>query len=298
VCWKAFSFLHSNTIEKIELAVKSILMQSAVTFSRPAVDGIILQAADAGQLSDKLNENLGIETVVAGNAGYTDSLRSYSLAMSARSQKSDVFNLFRELRPKPDIMQIFPWKLAAMIVFAACCMAFMMWQKASKFARSYNVLNQQDSLYAWADNKTTTDIMDELKTLVAETEAVDNFLSTRIVWSDYLRDLPTRLPTNVSLSNISVMCEFKGIDKKSTERELKRSLSLRGTTLFDKGRASPEEIDTFMESLRKVELLQRDFPLVQLAEIKWRSQGGLEMATFTVLAMPKKIKSKPKPTED
>jgi hypothetical protein len=35
-------------------------------------------------------------------------------------------------------------------------------------------------------------------------------------------------------------------------------------------------------------LLKRDFPKVQLAEIKWRREGESEIAMFTVVAMPKK----------
>ncbi len=58
--------------------------------------------------------------------------------------------------------------------------------------------------------------------------------------------------------------------------------------MFENGGASPEQIETFLESLKKVELLQRDFPKVQLGEIKWRKQNKEESATFTVLALPKK----------
>jgi hypothetical protein len=36
-----------------------------------------------------------------------------------------------------------------------------------------------------------------------------------------------------------------------------------------------------------MELLQHDFPLVRLAEIKWRKEGTSEIAMFTILARPK-----------
>jgi Tfp pilus assembly protein PilN len=284
VYWKKFSFSPSTLLVNMELAIKSISMQSAVTLSRPVIDGIILQGPNAEKLSNKLSEDINIEVVVVDGAGYTDSQCSYGLAMSAKSKERDLFDLFRELRPEPGIMQMFPWKLTAMILFMAGCMAFMMWQKASKFARSYNILRQQDSLYAWANNKQTEDIAKEREDLLAETVAVSGFLSSRIIWSDYLRVLPTQLPTNISLSRISATCEFEESGKESGG---KRSLSFAGTTLFGEGRAAPEDIGAFMDSLRKVELLQRDFPQIELAEIRHRSK---DQATFTVLALPKKSK--------
>jgi hypothetical protein len=100
--------------------------------------------------------------------------------------------------------------------------------------------------------------------------------------------LPTRLPPNVSLANIWAICEYEESGKKEGGRKMKKSLSLRGITLFDKGRAAPEEIETFLESLKKVELLRKDFSKVQLAEIKWRKQGVAETAIFTIMALPGK----------
>jgi Tfp pilus assembly protein PilN len=173
----------------------------------------------------------------------------------------------------------------------------MMWQKASKLASTYNNLKQRDSAYKWAQGKGKREIAKELKTLLSETEAVEKFLSTRIIWSDYLRDLPTRLPANVSLSNFVASCEFQETAEKDSgiRRKINKSLSLRGMNFFNEGQASPEEIEGFLESLKKIDLLKRDFPKVQLTEIKWRKEGKGEAAIFTVLASPEKaVKNKDK----
>lgn len=113
------------------------------------------------------------------------------------------------------------------------------------------------------------------------------FLSTRVIWTDYLHNLPTRLPPNACLSNVWATCEMKSMGRKKIKRKTSQSLTLRGVTRFVNRGAAPKEIDTFLESLRSVELLQRDFPLVQLAEIKWRREGESEVALFTIIALPK-----------
>lgn len=286
MCWKRFSS-PSESVEKMISAIRGIFIQSAVTLARPAVDGIILQGANAEQLGQRLYDSLGIEVVVADGPGFTDSYCSHSLAMSARSKDKSQFDMFRELRTKPSIMKMFPRKAAAVIVFIAGCMAFMMWQKASELADACSSLKKQDSTHKWAVSKSTRDIAQEREALLSETEAVEGFLSSRIVWSDYLRDLPTRLPPNVTFSNVKATCKLVDA-KKERGGKIDKSLTLRGVTSFDKGRAAPEEIEAFLESLRKVELLQRDFPKVQLAEIKWRRQGSSDKALFTVLALPGK----------
>lgn len=287
VCWKRFSS-PSESVEKMISAVRGIFIQSAVVLARPMVDGIILQGADAEQLGRKLYDSLGIEVVVADGPGFTDSYCSYSLAMSARSKDRSQFDIFCELQTKPGIMEMFPWKTAAVIVFLAGCMAFMMWQRASKLADAYNSLKKQDSTHKWAVSKDTSDIASERKALLSETEVVEGFLSTRMIWSDYLRDLPTRLPLNVSLSSVKAVCEFEESGKKEEGRKMDRSLTLRGVTSFGKGRATTEEIEAFLDSLKKVELLRRDFPRVQLADIRRNQQGKNETAIFTVIALPGK----------
>jgi len=290
VCWKRISFSRTEPIEKIESAVRSILIQSTVAMARPVIDGIILEGPKAEEFGGKLYELFGIEAVIADGPGYTDEQCSYSLAMSAKVKEETQFDLFHELRPKPSIKQIFPWKLAAMIVLTAGCMAVMMWQKSAKLAESYGNLKQQNSKHKWASSKKNRELYKMRKALLMETEAVEKFILSRVIWSDYLRDIPARLPTNVSLDNIWAISEFRDVGgkKEGGTQKVKKSFSIRGITLFEKGHASPEQIDAFLESLRKVDLLERDFPKVQLADIKWRRQGECETASFTVLALPKK----------
>ena len=183
---------------------------------------------------------------------------------------------------------MFPMKRAVAVVIAAVCMGFFMWQKMEEITTKYESFKKQNASYAWSKGKRTGEISKERKQLLGEVQAVSKFISTRIIWSDYLSDLPTRLPENACLSNIWAVNEMKEMNKKKQGRKAKRSLTMRGVTKFADGFAAPQEIDAFLESLRNVELLRRDFPQVELAEIKWRREGDSEIAMFTILALPKK----------
>jgi Tfp pilus assembly protein PilN len=185
-------------------------------------------------------------------------------------------------------MAMFPWKRAIAVAVAVACMGFMMWQKLTGLNNQYNSFKRQNAEFKWSKGQRTGEISKERKQLLTEVEAISTFLSTRIIWTDYLRDLPTRLPLNACLTNIWGVSEMKEMNKKKQGRKEKRSLTLRGITKFAEGVAAPLEIETFLDSLRNVDLLRRDFPQVQLAEIKWRREGDSEIAMFTVVALPKK----------
>jgi len=148
-------------------------------------------------------------------------------------------------------------------------------------------LRRQSASHRWARGQAASAIDKERKQLSVGVGAMNKFLSTRIVWSDYLRDLPTRLPPNACLSSITGISELADMGKGKQKRKAGKTLTLRGAARFDHRWKAPQEIDAFLAGLRNVELLRRDFPMVQLAEIKWRREGSKEIALFTIIALPR-----------
>ncbi len=50
----------------------------------------------------------------------------------------------------------------------------------------------------------------------------------------------------------------------------------------------PKEIDAYLEQLRADPLMSRDFPLIEIADLKsTQSLGGRVLADFTVKCLPK-----------
>jgi Tfp pilus assembly protein PilN len=288
VLWREFAYSTEQRLKIVKSAIQTVWAYAATSLSNLAVDGIILEGYKAEELAKGITDDLGIEVVITEGEGFTDAQCSYGLALSTKKNSEQTgLDLFRTLRKAPSIWAMFPLKRAIVVTIAAVCMGFMMWQKIEELNDKYKNFKRQNASYEWSHGKRTGEISKERKQLLAEVQAVTKFLSTRVIWSDYLSDLPTRLPTNACLSNIWAVCELKEMNKKKQGRKVKQSLTMRGVTKFDEGVAAPQEIDAFLESLRNVELLRRDFPQVQLAEIKWRREGSSEIAMFTIVAMPK-----------
>jgi Tfp pilus assembly protein PilN len=180
--------------------------------------------------------------------------------------------------------------VAAGMVLAAAGMGLFLWSVLADLDADYENVARQTAAFKWARNLRTEKIAAEKKLLATEVAAVQGFLGTRVIWGDYLRDLPTRLPPNSCLMTLDGQYEMKvaATKKGGGQTRVNRSLTIRGMARFT-DRGAPREIDSFLDSLRGVDLLKRDFPLVNLAEIKWRKEGAGDIAMFTIVAMPKTI---------
>lgn len=290
VLWREFALPKEHRLQGINSAVRAVRCYTWSFLGRSDVDGVVMHGPEAGTFAEGFNDDIEIPVVVAEGDEPSDVRFSRGLARAARSEELSPFDLFRSLRSAPTILSMFPWKRAGCVAGAAVVMMFLMWNKAATMNREYEQLRRQNAERKWAKGKRTAEIRNERKLLASEVSAVGKFVSTRVVWSNYLRDLPTRVPSNACLSSLGGFSEFQEMNKKETSRRIKKSLTLRGMTRFAKGQAAPEEIDLFLESLRNVDLLKKDFPQVQLGEIRWRREGSSEIAMFTVVALPGKKK--------
>jgi len=288
VLWRRFTLDRLRPAFSITSAVRTLQIHARRSFDIRSLCGILIQGAADDELAGQVEDETGVSTQAAGGDGPSDPQYGLALALSAKNGKEQSLDLMRGLRPPPSIRETFPWKLAALVLFLGGCLTVLLWNESTALASQCEYLDQQTALHEWAAGMTTRDISRQRSTLVTEVNAVRRFLTTRILWSNYLRDLPTRMPPNACLSSIFACSEMEDTSKKKQKQKAKKSMTLRGMARFaDRGRA-PKEIDSFLESLRGMERLTHDFPLVQLAEIKWRKEGKSEIAMFTVLALPKK----------
>ena len=269
-------------------AVRSLLAHARTALHIREVGGLVLQGQVDETLAQQVQEQTGLETIHAGDEGPTEAVLAAALALSARRGPEDALDLLARLRPPPSIRQIFPRRLAACLLLTCALMGALLWDRWMNLQRDADIVARQNASRAWAQPLDFSRIADQRKALTAEVSAVHRFLSTRVRWSDYLRDLPTRLPPNACLSHVWGFCELGETGGKNKVKAAK-SLTLRCLSRFGDRYSAPREIDTFLDSLAQVELLQRDFPLVKLADVKWArgAEGDSEMAHFTIIALPR-----------
>jgi hypothetical protein len=88
--------------------------------------------------------------------------------------------------------------------------------------------------------------------------------------------------------------------KKESAAKPKKMFTIRASAPIARDGATPQEVDRFLTALRGHPLLKRDFPIVELAEIKWFQPNVTAPANalFTIICLPKASNGPAKPAQD
>lgn len=287
VLWRRFAVREGQEVESIASSIRQIEIHAEQSLGFKGIAGVMVQGPNASALAEPLRAQINLEIVAVEGEGASTTAYSLAMAISARKRAPDSMDLFSSIRPPPTLREVFPRKLAVVMAVVVAMMALFLWGTLSDIDSQFQAVHRRTLAAPWATGTRTLAIEKERKTLADELGAVEKFLGTRVVWSDYLLDLPTRLPPNACLMGMLGTYEMQDLMAKSVTKRVNRSLTLRAMARFADHGSAPREIDSFLESLRSVDLLKRDFPTVNLAEIKWRKEGLGEVAMFTIIALPK-----------
>ncbi len=285
--WRRFGGLSIRNAKALTSTIRLIEIHARERLGIDRINGITVQGI-ALELREELETLLDIPIKDIPGDPLSPELYAHSLAMSAKKPGDKPMDLFRPLLPPPSLMKMVPVKLAAMVLIGLAGMGLALWDECGSLKRDIQMLKMQNAQHAWATGLTTMKINKQCEELQAEVDCVETFLKTRVLWTNYLRDLPTRLPPNAGITDLYGFGEMPELGKRKHTRAINKSISIKGITRFTHREIAPMEVDAFLESLRNVELLKEEFPLVTLAEIQWRKEADDEVALFSVVALPKK----------
>jgi hypothetical protein len=161
-----------------------------------------------------------------------------------------------------------------------------MWERSSHARQAVVPVQTELAKRSWASNKPQADLLKEQRELAQKVDAIQKFVGSRVIWTKYTYDISERLPANATLTMFQGVCELEDAAKGKP----KKSFNVRAEAPIAEDGTSPKEIDGFLTALRGHPLLQRDFPLVELADIKCTQSTRKEdvpNAVFTVTCLPK-----------
>ena len=204
-------------------------------------------------------------------------------------------NLIRALVGPAKYVEVFPWGQAvvAAAVLIASTLFFSQRLRAREAAERATLA--EDAKYAWAAKLPAEKLAAEKKALLERIEAVRGFLDTRVCWASYARTLASRLTPELAIVSIQGAYE---LESSGIRGKPKRSLAVRFNTPIPQTGTLPPHIDAFLRDLRAKPLLKRDFPEVDLADLRYIQANGTSsaMANFSVVCQPPKAPP-PKPAE-
>jgi hypothetical protein len=250
---------------------------------------------------EELEQQAGVRVAWFEEPKLNDSSVAFGLALGCLKHASQGFDLARTIKPRPSINELFPWGETALQASLLACMGLFMADRSRTLNETYQVVRAENAKHDWAGALPEPELQKQNKTLEQKVEAVRKFLGSRVVWTSYAHDIPTRLPANASMTAFEGVCELEATGKKKEGGiKAKKSFILRLAAPIRQDGSMPEEIDDFLESLRDHPLLKRDFPIVELADLKWYQpfNGSKPVAYFTVVCLPKTAKGAAKPSPD
>jgi hypothetical protein len=200
------------------------------------------------------------------------------------------FNLVRSLGRGLSMLEIFPWGQAVLQIVLLVAATLFLRHRLGDARAEARAAKDHDAHYAWAVSTPTPKLQEEKKELEQKAEALRNFLETRVLWTAHARDMAGRLGPAIALTSFQGAAELEGGKGKA-----RRSLALKLSAPLKKAGAMPKEIDAFLRTLRDDPLLKRDFPEIELGDLRWApGTNGQSTATFNVTCQPK---AKPAPAK-
>ena len=242
------------------------------------------------QIEDKeFAEEIGIPVVWCEGPGLEDSAIAFGLAIDGLNPSSEILDLARSLKPPPLLRDIFPWKEVLLQLLVLAGMAVYLTDRSSDLHANYLKVQAENEKYNWAGSVAVSELEKEKKDLERKTDAFRSFVGTRVLWSKYTSDISERLPANVTLSSMQGVSDLEAAQKGVVSSGEKKSFILRASASLGPDGAVPPEIDAFLISLKRNPLLQRDFPNIELTDIKSTRTADISLsrAAFSIVCLPK-----------
>jgi hypothetical protein len=264
------------------------------------VEAVVLEGKATAELATRLAGDLGERFSAVDGAGPSAAAAAKGLAVGGLQKDKPAPDLARPLAPPPALWDLVPRGEVAVLGAVVICMGLWMWGTgtvAQNKAKRAEEDNARNVVLRVEDAK----LKDEKKTLGAQVQAVNQFLSNRVAWTEYLNELSGRVPKGVQFVKLIGEYDLATTAEKDSKK-IKKSLQMNFAAIVPPNLSAPPEVDQLMANIKSAPPMLRDFPVVTLSTLRVnknndaKKQSLGDPAVFQVLCEPKG-KDKPAPGE-
>lgn len=294
--WRVFERSAGAEHETVRYSARSLLALLQHCGVGQTLDAIVVHGEGLPRElleSDEFQADIGQRILCSEDLTLRDDRIAYGLALGALNPHADSFDLGHTLKPRPTLRDIFPWGEVLLQAALLLCMGLYLYYRAQCLGEEVTAVQDQNARLTWARSLSEPALQQEQQQLEKRVEAVHKFLGGRILWSVYSHDIATRLPAGVTLNSLQGLCEMEAGGTKKEAVKPRKSFILRATAPVPPGSSPPREIDTFLTAIRDYPALKRDFPLIEVTDIKTLAEQGRSGVGFVVLCLPLKPVGKP-----
>jgi hypothetical protein len=289
--WRCFDLPPGAEEKAIASAIAAITILGKYCGAETERDAVMIHGRpDLGSFADLFagESSPGPRVIRHPGTGLDNASVAFGLALGC-NPGVEAFNLARSLKPRVAFWEVFPLGETIAHVAMLLISLFFLSRHLQGEQVAHHALEAENQKHVWAATLDSARLDREKKELEQKVEAIRSFLATRIIWSDYTHDIGASVAPEVKLVSFFGQAELAITSKKKDAgTKPKKNITLRLSSPIAKGGAIPVEVDRFFMSLRRDPLLLRDFPDVELGDLKWSqpTPNDPPMATFTVVCMP------------
>ena len=292
VVWRSVTLGRGDEASAILSAGRSLLTVSKDCGIQSQLDSVMLHGRkDLGRLLDLdwLRRELDAPISWFDGPALEASEIAFGLALGGLKSTGRAFDLAGSIKSQATIWELIPWREAALQVALLVCMAMFLVDQGRTLKTNFAAIKAQNAKHTWMASMQDAQLEVEKRDLQEKAAAIRKFLDGRIRWTSYQRDLAASIPPEVFFTSFHGTCELPSNSKKRGRGDPKKSLILRGAVSIPQDGFVPQEIDRLLEMLREHPMLNRDFPVVELAELKQFQYAAddVPLASFTVVCSPK-----------
>ncbi len=300
--WRVFDLPPGDEPMAILSAFMGLRMQARSWRVDAGVDAVLIQGRpDLAPKLDpvELTSRLGAKVARSDGPAFNSASIALGLAMGGLAEESG-FDLARTIKPRESIGEIFPWGDLVTQSALMVGVVLLMSDRAKSLETTHAATRSSLARFRWLGDRQESDLDKEKKTLEQKDKTANAFLGSRVLWAGHVRDVATHLPANTRLTSLQGAGELEPLGK-GPPGLAKKTFVMRLETPVPPTGKMPREVDGLLEALRDKSSLRRDFPVIELKDLKTMKapgKGAEAVASYSIVCMPPAPKAAaPKPAE-
>lgn len=277
VATRMFGMSDDDDSSAIQLAVTSLAIHAREELGVTAIDNLVLHVGETGEsLARDCAAACGLTAQAAPRLTSDPESASLALAHAGTVPRPGAMDLFAELRPPPGLRQIFPIKAAAVLLAVLAGAGWTLHHEAANLRDESAKLEQLTQKYAKKAKVKAKDLPKIHDALATEYGIASAFITSRVFWSDVLREVPAVMPASGSIVDLDGRdtVKFPATSKKkksqtvSTAVAVARQFMLSIEVPLDSADSSPPEVAELTAALGASPYFQKQFPRITGSNVR------------------------------
>ena len=257
----------------VRLAVMSLATHAHEELGLGAIEGVVLHTGEAGAaLAKDCEAGYRLPTQVAPRLSTDPESASFALACLGTLSRPGATDLFAGLRPPPGLRQSFPIKAAGLLLVAIAGAAGLLLHETGKLEAENEKLAKLAHKYAKKAKVNPKELVKVHQAMSAEFGIASAFITSRVFWSDVLREVPAVVPATGTIVDLDGrdLVKFPAAKKKSDAAApgVSRQLMLSIEVPLDEADTSPPEVAQLTTALETSPYFHKQFPRITGSNVR------------------------------